>query len=226
VRSTFRYLLTAVLSLFIIASSFGGRKHSRDAFAKAGGMKPFDAVIIPGIPYRGAGWDSVMKARVLWSWILYKNGYVKNVIYSGAAVYTPFKEAIVMGQYGMALGIPAAHIYYDTLARHSTENVYFSYLLAKRLGFKSLALATDPFQSFMLRGFTRKRFGTPIFHIPFIVDSLSRYNYLNPSIDANPARVYQWASIKETESFSVRMGGTLGKSINWKQYKDGKVEPL
>jgi len=189
-------------------------------------MIPFDAVIIPGVPYDGRGWDSVMKSRVLWSYILYKNGYARNIIYSGNAVYTPYYEANVMGLYGIALGIPASHIFYDTIAKHSTENVYYSYLLARKHGFKSLALATDPFQSFMLRGFTRKRFGTPIYHIPFMVDSLSAYSNANPVIDATSARAYNWESLKEKQSFSKRMRGTLGRSIDWKAHKDGKVAPL
>ena len=187
---------------------------------------PFDAVIIPGVPYNGRGWDSVMKSRVLWSYILYRNGYAKNIIYSGSAVYSPYYEARVMGLYGIALGIPAEHIFYDTIARHSTENVYYSYLLAKGEGFKSLALATDPFQSFMLRGFTRKRFGSPIYHIPFMVDSLAAYNGAQPLIDASSARVENWESITEKQSFGKRFQGTLGRSINWKVHKGGKVGPL
>ncbi len=183
-------------------------------------------MIIPGVPFNGKNWDSVMKARVLWSYVLYRNGYAKNIIYSGTAVYTPYCEARVMGLYGKALGIPGKHIFYDTIAKHSTENVYYSYLLAKKNGFKSIALATDPFQSFMLRGFTRKRFGSPIYHIPFIVDSLSAYNGLNPVINPSAARVENWSSIKEKQSFSTRLNGTLGRSINWKNHKGGKVEPL
>jgi hypothetical protein len=45
-------------------------------------------------------------------------------------------------------------------------------------------------------------------------------------IDASSARVYSWASIKEKQGFTARMRGTLGRSINWKLHKDGKVAPL
>ena len=202
------------------------RKGARIAYAEAQRLIPFDAVIVPGIPFNGKSWDSVMKARVLWSYILYKNGYVKNVIYSGAAVYTPYIEARVMGLYGKALGIPAAHIFYDTQAHHSTENVYYSYLLAKEQGFKTLLLGTDPFQSFMLKGFTRKRFGSPIYHVPFMVDSLAAYNNAAPVIDASVARVKAWESIVDKQTMLSRMKGTLGKSIPWHQYKGGKVSAL
>lgn len=202
------------------------RKGPRKAFYKAAGIVPFDAVIIPGVPFNGENWDTVMKARVLWSYILYKNGYARNIIYSGSAVYTPYYEAKIMGLYGQALGIPAKNMFYDTLAKHSTENVYYSYLLAKQLGFKSVALATDPFQSFMLHGFTRRRFGSPIYHLPFVVDSLAAYNSARPVINPSSARVKGWTSIKDQQSFVKRFRGTMGKTINWGQYLGGKVPAL
>ncbi|MBN9483808.1 MAG: hypothetical protein BGO70_09395 [Bacteroidetes bacterium 43-93] len=188
----------------------------------------FDAIIVPGIPYHGHSWDSVMKARVIWSWILYKNGLAKNVIYSGDAVYTPYKEAIVMGLYGQKLGIPKEHIFYDTNARHSTENVYYSYIVAKKLGFKSIALASDPFQTFLLKGFLKRRFGTPIYRLPFITDTLAVYNHLNPHINARPALVQDtsFLPITQQESFFKRLRGTFGRDIDWAQYKDGKLESL
>lgn len=220
-----KYIFSILLPV-LLAACITSRKGPRKAYANAAGLIPFDAVIVPGSPYNGKAWDSVMKSRVLWSYILYKNGYVKNIIYSGAAVYTPYCEARVMGLYAQALGVPASHIFYDTAAQHSTENVYYAYLIARRNGFKSIALATDPFQSFMLRGFTRRRFGSPIYHIPFVIDSLAAYNSANPIIDASPARLDNWKSIKHDQNFAARMRGTLGRSIDWKQYKDGRVEAL
>ncbi len=202
------------------------RRGPQNALTRASKMKAFDAVIVPGLPFKNGHWDSVMKARVLWSYVLYKNGYTRNIIYSGAAVYSPYKEAVIMGLYAQQLGIPAEHIFYDTLARHSTENVYYSYLLAKEKGFKTLALATDPFQSFMLRGFTRRRFATPIYHIPFVVDSLKVYARLNPLIDPRPAAVNNFVSITDRESMMKRFRGTMGKDIDWTQYENRMLDPL
>lgn len=186
----------------------------------------FDAIIVPGIPFKNGSWDSVMKARVLWSYVLYKNGITKNVIYSGSAVYSPYYEAIIMGLYAQELGIPATSIYYDTAARHSTENAYYSYLLAKDKGFKVLALATDPFQSALLRSFTATRFGTQIFHLPFVMDSVRKYAHLSPNINPELAVRKNFTSITEVESGIKRFKGTMGGDIDWKQYKDGKLPPL
>src|ERR1700751_3639559 len=67
-------------------------------YAKAYKKKPYDAVIVTGIPYDSANgkWDYLMKIRVYWSWLLYKNGIAKNIIYSGSAVYTPYMESRIM----------------------------------------------------------------------------------------------------------------------------------
>ncbi len=203
------------------------RKGPARRYRQAAALAPFDVIIVPGIPYDGHAWDSVMKARVLWAWILYKNHYTKNVIFSGAAVYTPYKEAYIMGLFAEKIGIPKEHIFYDTMARHSTENVYYSYLKAKELGFKSIALATDPFQSWMLRSYTRKRFSTPIYHLPFITDSLAIYNSANLHISSKKFKEPDnWTSIKQQEKFRKRFRGTLGKSIDWSQHEDGKLGPL
>jgi len=220
---------SATLLGIIIMYLFGcitPKKGPRKAYVNAAKLKPFDAIIVPGVPFNNGNWDSVMKSRVLWSYILYKNGYAKNVIYSGAAVYSPYKEAVIMGLYAQQLGIPKEHIFYDTQARHSTENVYYSYLVAKQHGFKTLALATDPFQSFLLKGFTRKRFASRIYHLPFVTDSLAQYNHLNPHINPEPAKVDSFVPITEKESFWTRIRGTMGKDIQWSQYKNGKLAPL
>jgi len=203
------------------------RKGPIRAMQRAQALKPFDAIIVPGYPYNGVCWDSVMKARVLWAWILYKSGFTRNIIFSGGAVYTPYKESVVMGLFAQQLGVPQEHIFYDTMARHSTENVFYSYLIAKKLGFKSLALATNSSQSFLLRSFMHKRFATPIYHLPFIIDSLSIYNSANPRINAVTAKSTTWtSSIKEQESFGKRIGGMLGRGIDWTPYKNRRLEAL
>ena len=214
------------MSLILFISCVTSKKGAQRDLAAIEGIKPIDAVIVPGIPFNNGAWDSVMKGRVLWSYILYKNGYTRNVIYSGSAVYSGYYEGIIMGLYAEQLGIPREHIFYETRARHSTENVYYSYLLAQKQGFKSIGLATDPFQSSMLRSFTRRRFTTRIWHLPMNTDSLKVYNHLNPHIDPSSARADSFTYITVKESFWKRIKGTMGKDIDWRQYKDGVVPPL
>ncbi len=183
-----------------------------------------DAVIVPGVPLKNGMWDSTMKARVLWSVYLYRQGITKNIIYSGAAVYTPFYEAVAMGLYAQQLGVPAANIFYDTLAKHSTENVFYSYKIAKKLGFKKIALATDPFQSALLNSFTRKRFMSPIQHIPVDFEKIKTINQTYPYIDSMLAFKPSFESILAQESFFKRLRGTMGKQINFGTYR--RLGPL
>lgn len=161
-----KQLITIILFSTTVISCSIINKSSVKAFSKVKHHDLiFDAIIVPGYPYKNGNWDSLMKARVIWSYVLYKNGIAKNIIYSGSTVYSPFYESLIMGLYAQQLGIPAQHIFYDTLARHSVENVYYSYLIAKEQGFKIVAIATDPFQSIFLRNFTSTRLGTPIYHL-------------------------------------------------------------
>jgi uncharacterized SAM-binding protein YcdF (DUF218 family) len=190
-------------------------------------QQQFDAIIVPGVPFKNNAWDSTMKSRVIWSYVLYKHGYAKNIIYSGGAVYSSYYEAKIMGLYAQQMGVPSEHIFYDTLAEHSTENVFYSYELARKLGFKSIALATDPFQSSLLKFFTRKRFGTKVYHLPFVVDSLQAYNNVNPIIDPSSAICADsFVSITQRENFWNRIKGTLGKNIPWKNKETRKAEKL
>ena len=47
-------------------------------------------------------------------------------------------------------------IFAETQAEHSIENVYYSMKMARKMGFKRIGLATDPFQSQMLESLIEK----------------------------------------------------------------------
>jgi hypothetical protein len=215
------------MTLLDLIGCISYKKAPRRALIAASYIKPLDAVIVPGVPFKNGSWDSIMKARVIWAYILYKDGYTRNVIFSGSAVYSPYYEGIIMSLYAEQLGIPKSRIFYETKARHSTENIFYSYLLAMHHGFKSIGLATDPVQSSLLKSFTRKRFKTHIYHLPFVTDSVARYNHLAPIIDPAPAEAADnFVSITDNESFWQRLRGTLGKGINWSKYPGHKLGEL
>ena len=155
-----------------------------------------------------------MSSRVYWAVYLYKIGIAKNVIFSGGAVYTKYNEAKVMALYSKKLGVADDHIYLDTNAEHSTENVYFSYRIAKELGFKKIALATDPFQSKSLKGMISK-LSLPIDIIPIVFDTLSTFDRPEPEIILGSTVKPDFISIKEREGFFKRLNGTMGKQILW-----------
>jgi hypothetical protein len=205
----------------LIAVSFTScvffRPSPEKLYSRALKSAPYDVIIVPGFPYNGSEWAMAMKGRVIWANHLLKQGIAKNVIFSGGAVYTPYVEAKVMALYAQALGVSQDKIFVETQAEHSTENIYNSYHLAKKLGFTKIAIASDPFQSSLLMGFTKRRFKLPITHIPFIVDTLSLIDDVNPQINAESAKVDNFKSIVETQSKWHRYRGTRGKNIKFEK---------
>ncbi len=180
--------------------------------------KTYDVIIVPGVPYNDDYWTKVLLGRIYWSHYLYKNGITKNIIYSGSAVYTPYIESEIMAMYGEQLGIPKSDIFTETRAEHSVENVYYSYTLARKLGFKKIALATDPFQSRMVKWPT-KRMKVDIDFIPFPMDLLDTLNFENfdkITINSQKAYVENFISLEERKNFFQRLMGTLGRNINFK----------
>lgn len=216
-------ILLFVLIAILSGCSISQRK-AKQIFTKELSNAPYDAVIVPGVPFYGEGWSRTMEARVKWSKILYDKGITKNIIYSGSAVYTKYTESKIMGLYAEQLTIPSEHLFYDTRAEHSTENVYYSYQIAKNKGFNKIALATDPFQTKSLKRFIRK-FDFPINIIPIIFDSLGAIDVQGIQIDPSSAIKKNFISIKERESFIKRLKGTFGQNIQW-QEEDLKTKHL
>jgi hypothetical protein len=162
-----------------------------------------------------------MKARVYWSKYLYERGMAKNIMYSGSSVYSPYYEAEIMALYAQALGIPQKSIFTETRAEHSTENIYYSYRKAKLLGFKKIALASDPFQTKLLRRYTRKRVSREVKLIPIVIDTLRMMEpqMTDPVIDYRQAFNKNFVSILKRENFWKRLRGTRGRNVDTTAYK-------
>jgi hypothetical protein len=81
-----------------------------------------------------------------------------------------------------------------------------------------VALATDQFQTAMLRSFGRKmkrRLGADITLIPAIIDTLKILPNDAPIIDAASAIDNTPVDIVRTQSKAHRWGGTMGLHIDW-----------
>jgi len=187
---------------------------------KAYAAAPYDIIIVPGVPLENGKWSRTMKGRVYWSKYLFDRGITKNIMYSGSSVYSPYYEAEVMKLYAVALGIPEDHVFCEKKAEHSTENVYYSFLYARKLGFKKIALASDPFQTRTLRGYARK-VNPDIGLIPFVTDTLKVIEpfMLDPEIDYAKAYNTDFISIKKRDSFWKRLRGTLRGNIDTTAYR-------
>lgn len=188
----------------------------------------YDVIVVPGVPYEDGDWSEIMKGRVYWSKYLYDQGVAKNIMYSGSAVYSPYYEAKVMALYAKEMGIPDSVIFTEIRAEHSTENIFYGYKKAQNLGFKKVALATDPFQASMLEDFIKEKISEDVGVIPFVIDTMLTLNTdsLQLSIIDRDSLAFDegFVSIEERESWWKRINGTRGKNIKYNYYVDGKLE--
>jgi hypothetical protein len=145
-------------------------------------------------------------------------GIAKNIIFSGAAVSTPYYEGKAMKIVADSLGVPAAHTFSEIKAEHSTENAWYGMKMAKKMGFKRVALAADPFQVKMLRKFLRKRCEN-MDYIPIVYDSIihdrNNWHAQMPKVDFSGAFEPKFVKLSDRESFFTRFAGTRGKHINF-----------
>jgi hypothetical protein len=187
---------------------------------------PYDAGIIPGVPWVEGGWDTAMKGRVIWAVHLYKRGIVKNLIFSGGSVYSPYYEGKIMSLYAQQLGVPAQNCFAEIQAEHSVENVYFGKKIADSLGMKKVALLTDPFQAALLKGLLRK-YRPHICRLPFVVDTLKLVNGINPKIDGSTAKNPAYTlALWDRETKFQRLQGTRGKKVKRWMREDKRREKL
>ena len=92
-----------------------------------------DATLVPGCPAETDGRPSVCQwQRVVWAQHLWASGRTARLVVSGNAVYTPFREADVMGDMLVALGVPASAILREPRALHTDENVGYSLRLLEK----------------------------------------------------------------------------------------------
>ena len=201
-----------LLALVLLLTHCSATKYAEKCYVKAKKEKPFDVIIVPGVPYDKSATTSVMTMRLYWAKQLYDSGFTKNIIFSGSSVYTHFVEGIAMKIMADSLGIPSGNTFSETRAEHSTENVYYSWKLAKEKGFQKIALATDPYQAAMLRRFIKK-YTPDIKSIPIVFELLDIADRSLPKIDTTAAYADNFVSIVERESFWQRFRGTMGKKV-------------
>lgn len=216
--------ISIILPLLIILLFTQCAQLPKNYYAKVKKDKiQYDVIIVPGFPFEveesDSSWSKVMEVRVHWAKILWDQGITKNIIFSGGAIYTKYSECKIMKLYAIEMGIPAENIFLDSLAEHSTENVYYSYYLAKHHNFKKIAVATDPYQTRMVRSFVKnmnERLKTNIQLLPtMLMKTVPHYYQTNYKINHKEAITSNFVNITKTQSFKHRIRGTFGKNIDW-----------
>lgn len=179
---------------------------------KQNSQETYDVIIVPGIPYEPPTWNRIMKARVQWAVWLYQKGITKNIIFSGSAVHTPYSEAKIMSLYAQAMGVPEENIYLETQAEHGSENLYFGNKQAKDLGFKKIALATDPYQGALMFKHNRK-FDIDIPFLPTLFDTIVALDWKEPTIDYNQALIEDFTPLSERKGKVEQYQSSMGKRV-------------
>jgi hypothetical protein len=207
------FILTCFLLVFCSCSYI---KYWPGHTIKKAKKEIYDVVIIPGYPYDGKKWNDVIKFRLLWAVYLYENELVKNFIFSGAAVHTPYNEGYIMALYAHKMGIPKENIFIEPSARHSAENVYFSIQIAKNMGFSRIAIATDPVQGFLLTYYTQRIRNDKIDFINIIPRYIREHKFADePKIDKWLAFEDDFVALTEKENYWKRKKASLGLDIDY-----------
>lgn len=195
-----------LLCLVVVTIGFGfdgctPEKRIARADKKVQKRAPFDAIIIPGYPYVTSQYPYgternriLLNTRVYWAKELYDKGIAKNIIFSGAATHTPYVEGMIMKIIADSLGIPPEHTFVEDKALHSWQNALYGKRMAKKMGFKNIAMATDPYQfsylTYLVAIFTP---GMPI--ITFKPERMVEFITPLPSIDSSGAFIKDFKSI-------------------------------
>lgn len=210
------YIHVIIISLILFSSCKAYYKafytDPAKCFEAAKQKKPYDVIIVPGFPHDSGKVNMVLSQRIKWAYYLYKNGFTKNIIFSGAAVHSPYVEAEAMKLIALQTDMDSNHLFTEIKAKHTTENLYYSCMMANDLGFKSIAFTSEPAQCSFMKPFRRK-FKLKLDFLPVVTDSvLSMHLTLYP-IDERSAFVPNFIALKEKESLLKSLRGTRGHQV-------------
>jgi len=202
-RLIYMLLFIAVCGLVLRAIHISFKTKTRAIYKQALSQAPFDVIIVPGIPYLNGRPNYMLNVRMHWALTLYNRGLAHNIIFSGGAVHSPYVEGKAMQIIADSLGLPPDHLFCETKAEHSNQNILLGWQLARQLGFKKIALATDAFQAYFLRDFMEKN-APEMMQLPLAPDSTNYYNQPLPVIDASSAKVDNFVPLEKRESWWTR----------------------
>lgn len=115
-------IIISIICIIIIISSF---LYYQFPYPK----KPthFDAMIILGYHCHDDGsLDDIAKKRMQCALLYHQQHPQAKIIVSGGSVQNQYNEALIMGQYGIDIGIDPNVIIYEKQARNTYENLLYS----------------------------------------------------------------------------------------------------
>lgn len=192
----FIFLFSLIIGGVLYISSCHIKRNTIRIYNDAISKAPYDVIIVPGIPYDTANPEFMMSVRIRWAKLLYEKGVTKNIIFSGSAVHSPFIEGRYMKIIADSLGIPSTNTFSEENALHSTENITYGLQMASSLGFKKVAVATDPYQSIFLSSMYEK-ISPSLAFLPLNVDSINSFKKLLPYVNVKAAFVQNFIPLEK-----------------------------
>ena len=231
-----KVVLLVVAAAFVISScsvdrlfNIGVRMpspYSKNAKMKLNEIEgKFDVIVVPGFPYHPKNVSTILDLRIRWACYLFNEGLTENVIFSGSAVYTPYYEGIAMKLIADSMGLPPHRTFSEIQAEHSIENVYYSVKMAQRMGFKRIAVATDPFQSRMLKPLIEK-YCPGIELVPMVYSKIKSERDKIPPIDSSSALAKEFVPLLDRQTKSQRQDGTMGRRVAYEIEREKSHELL
>lgn len=205
--------LILLITAIILSSCMVSKKEALRIYEEANFKDyVYEVAIVPGFPYKNQKLNFILKWRLNWAAHLYRSGMVENFIFSGGAVHSEYYEAKVMAKYAEAYGIPKENIFIEMEAEHSTENLYFGIQKARELGFTSVVLATDPFQTKMLDKFNETYFEIDV--LPITFKTFKPWEMEDREIKHSDDLIApNFTALRQRENSIERLRGTHGKHL-------------
>lgn len=166
--------------------------------------------IVPGFTPRlgwRAGLHAIARERCDAAIASLERGRIANVIVSGGSVHSPDNEAWLMREYLLARGVPAARVFAEPCARHTTTNLRNAGRMLLALGVEEALVLTSDRLGIHPRRFFQQAFyiGRPWlsgFHARCVLELGYRVGELawiaTGAIQFRPSRNVLRASWKET----------------------------
>lgn len=116
-----------------------------NAYAAVSDAAPADAAIVMGAAVWGSRPSPVFAERIKHAINLYHEGRVRAIIFTGGLGRgDQLAEAEAARAYAVARGVPAEHIYVETISTVTFENVEQAAQIVEQQGFSRVLMVSDP----------------------------------------------------------------------------------
>ncbi|NGY88777.1 YdcF family protein [Bacillus megaterium] len=135
--------LFIILAVVVLLTSY--LSYSIITFSHKNELVKADATIVLGANAWGDKPSPVLRERVNHSIWLYKNGYVKKIIFTGGrGEGSTYSESEVSKKYAMDKGIPEMDILIETQSKITEENLEYAFNVSRKHNLKTFILVSDP----------------------------------------------------------------------------------